>query len=151
VSATNITGPGTVVSTGVFTIGGGNVGQGVNIISNSTISASSGSHIQSGSVLYATTGISLAGSGVVIDNAALITPGTVSDNAKTVTINGAIFCGGNLSLTGKTTVTGAVVSGGTMTISSSAQIIRSNSQLPPIVPNGVENISSVTLSAWQEV
>jgi hypothetical protein len=151
VSATNITGPGTVVSTGVFTIGGGNVGQGVNIISNSTISASSSSHIQSLSVLYATTGISLAGSGVVIDNAALITPGTVSDMAKSVTIHGAIFCGGNLSLTGKTTMTGAVVSGGTITMSSSAQIIRSSSELPLTVPNGVENISSVTLSAWQEV
>jgi hypothetical protein len=153
VTATNITGPGTVVCTGNFIVNGGTVGKDVSIISNATLSMANYSHVQPGAVIYASTSISLTGSSVVLDNATLITPGTAVLNANSLTVNGVILCEGNLALQKGTIVNGSVVSGGTITMSSSAQIVQDSSQLPLTVPKGIKSVTatSVLLSNWQGV
>ena len=147
VTATNITGPGTVVSNGNFTVNGGSVGQNVTIITNSTLSFASGSHVLSGAVLYATTAVTSTASNVIMDSAALLTPGTVTFS-NSITFNGAIFCGGNISVGSNSVVNGAVTSGGTINTTSSGQIVQNKNKLPPNTPNGVESITQVVLSGW---
>jgi len=152
VTATNIIGPGTVVCTGNFVVNGGTVGQDVTIISNATLSMTNNSHVQAGAVIYASTGISLTGSNVVLDNAALITPGAVALNANNVTVNGVVFCGGNLTMQTTVTVNGAVVAGGSITMSGSARIVQHQDQLPLTVPDGIPSAASavsITVSNWQ--
>jgi hypothetical protein len=151
VTATNITGPGIVVCTGNFVINGGTVGQDVTIISNAALSMANNSHVQTGAVMYASTSISLTGNYAVLDNAALITPGAMTLGATNLRVNGVVFCGGNLALQKSTTVNGSVVSGGTINMASSAQIVQDSSQLPLEVPNGIASgtASSVLLSNWQ--
>ena len=152
VTANNITGPGTVVCTGNFVIGGGTVGPNVTIISNATLSSSNNSRIQTGAVMYATTSISLTANNIVVDNAALITPGTMTLGATHFTFNGAIFSGGNLVLQSGAVVSGAVVSGRNITMSGSAKIVQNMNLLPLTVPNGIAAgtaAASVLLSNWQ--
>jgi len=110
------------------------------------------SHVQAGAVIYASTGISLTGSNVVLDNAALITPGAVALNANNVTVNGVVFCGGNLTMQKTVTVNGAVVAGGSITMSGSARIVQHQDQLPLTVPDGIPSAASavsITVSNWQ--
>jgi len=153
VTAANIIGPGTVVSTGNFTVGSGTVGENVTIVSNASLSVLKNSNVKTGAVLYASSSVTIPNNNVVIDNASLITPGTVTFSSK-VTYNGIIFCGGDLNLSSgnqNTVITGAVVSGGRISMAQSDQIVQSSDQLPVNIPLGIEvsTISSVTLSDWQ--
>jgi len=147
VTAKNITGPGTVVSNGNFTLNGGSVGTNITIISNGTLSISSNSSVGSGAVLYAKTAVSSIASNVNIDSAAIITPGTVSISSN-ITFSGVILSGGNVTIGSNTVINGAVASGGTISMTGSGQIVQNKNKLPPQMPNGVETVTQVVLSGW---
>lgn len=148
VTTENITGPGTVVSTGNFKVDGGTVGQDVTIVSNATLSFAANSTVESGGVLYAKNSFASTASNVIMNGVAILTPGVVN-LSNTVTINGAILCKGSLTIGSTVVLNGAVVSGGTMTMTGKGRIVQNKNQLPARVPSGVETDTSVTLSDWQ--
>ena len=148
INAKNITGAGIVVSTGNITITGGDVAQGITIISDGRISFSSSSHIQSGCILYAKTSFAVTNSSVIMDNAALLTPGTVSIT-QDLKFNGVIFSGGAMTIGSSAIINGAVASGGLITVQNTAQVVQNKNQLPPNTPNGVDSATNVVLSGWQ--
>lgn len=152
-TATNITGPGTIVSTGNFTIGSGTIGPDVKIITNTTLSFSKNAHVLSGAVLYATGNVTVSNPGVIVDNAALLTPGSVAVSGN-LSYNGVIFCGSDFNSTSGSqsmTITGALVSGGVISMSKSDRIVQNSALLPVSIPAGLESggsTTTVTLSDW---
>lgn len=148
VTATNVTGAGTLVATDTFTLGPGAVGDGVTIISAGQLSFPQNSSIGLDAVLYSSSRIYLGDANVAMNGASLITPGTVEiiSSGKN---NGVIFSGGDIILGRSVSIGGTVVSGGTITMKQSSSIVQSSSYLPSHVPHGFKTDVSVILSNWQ--
>ena len=150
VTATNISGPGTITANGSISVNGGTVGQGVTIISNGTLSFAGKSRVQSGAVLYAKNSVSSTASDVIMTGVAILTPGVIT-LSNTLTISGAIFSNGSLTIGSTVVVNGAVASGSAITFTGSGQVVHSKSQLPAQTPNGIESAANVVLSDWQSL
>jgi len=152
VTARNITGPGTIVCVGDFTANGGTIGTDVTIISGGNITTNANSRFGSGTVLFGTNSVQSISSGVVMTNTAILTPGSV--HITQANFSGAIYSAGNVVIDSSTSINGAVVTGGSLTMDHTSQIIQNANSLPAKVPAGLESggssETSVLMSNWNE-
>lgn len=150
VTVRNINGPGTVVSTGTFTVGKGTVGADVAIVSEGLVSFPQNSSIRANAVVYSSSGIFMGNANVQMTNATLLTPGSV-DIYSSGKSSGVILAGNNVRLDQSFSMTGSVVAGGDILLGQSSRITHSVDQLPSKVPKGLATSVQVTLTAWQEL
>lgn len=154
--STPLSGSGILVVNGPVTIGAGAVvGDNITIIAQGALGISSTPTLGSNDVFYSATSISVAKDDTFsAGNSALITPGSI-DIQKTFQFAGLIYAGGNITMdkaTGTTaTITGCVVSGGSLTLKKDFSVTYDASQLPtPFFP-GFSSEVVIIDGVWSQV
>jgi hypothetical protein len=114
---------------------------------------SQGTAIGSNCLLYASTGVTFNQGSVVIENSALLTPGTIVAK-EAFSFRGLLYTGSGLELKNGGNVTGVIVSGGVdmnteATLKNDVHVTYDFSALPSQSPPGLGGVALVR-SNWRE-